>query len=268
MTKKIKVKNSIIKKPILLISKILLKILQIISQIIKKISIFLITVNNYLKQNECEKYKDCVLLNKLKSRQPPCADRNLEYPWMIKNINITKGELLDVGSTACDLLYELLPETIEINGINLNKQTAKNNKIKLSQGDIRNTGYQNDYFDCITCISTLEHIGVSGRYNSDNDHDGDIKAMQEMKRILKPGGILLVTVPYGTKDVLPINKLYNKNRIEKLFNGYDIVEQKFSKFNQKFNLWLETREEEAAKTNMLKDRWYAIAFIKAKKNIT
>ena len=44
------------------------------------------------------------------------------------------------------------------------------------------------------------------------------------------------------------------------------MEQKFLKFNKKFGFWFQVSEKEAAKTDMLKDRWYAISFIKATKN--
>ena len=67
---------------------------------------------------------------------------------------------------------------------------------------IRKTDYPDNYFDAISCISTLEHIGVAGRYGSDDDPEGDAKTMHEIKRILKPGGILLTSLPYGAKDVV------------------------------------------------------------------
>jgi transcription initiation factor TFIID subunit TAF12 len=72
-------------------------------------------------------------------------------------------------------------------------------------------------------------------------------------------------VPYGTRDVLPINKLYNKERINELFKDFFSVEIEYRKYFQKFHLWLTTNEVEAAKTDMIKDLWYAIAFIKVVK---
>src|SRR3989339_862881 len=200
-----------------------IKILRKMNGLNDRVIIFLKSINNILLKNECRKFKDCLLVNKLKARTMPCSDRSLEYPWIIKNI-------------------------------------------KFKYGDIRQTDYENNYFDCITCILVLEHIGVGGRYNSGEDPEGDKKAMQEMRRILKPGGTLLLTIPYGAKDVLPINKLYNKERIKKLYEGYEILEQKFLKFYKKYGLWLEASEEEASKTDMMRDYWYALSFIKAKKH--
>lgn len=241
-------------------------IINIILRLIKifnKLIFLLSAVNVYLKQNECQKFKDCILLQKLKARQPPCSDRYLEYPWMLKNINIKQGKLLDAGSSNSDLLRAFLPKTVEIHALNINIVKKKNTDIIFAREDLRKTNYPDNYFDCIICISVLEHVGVHGRYGSDNDETGDYKAVKEMSRILKKDGVLLLTVPYGIRDVLPINKLYNKKRIKELFAGFDIAEQKYKKYNKKYNLWLEVSEEEAAETDMIRDEWYAILFVKA-----
>ena len=153
---------------------IIIKILSIIESIINWIINYLNIIRVYLSGNECARFKDCQLLFRLRKNQPPASDRFIEYPWMIENITIKEGRLLDIGSTISDKLYDILPKTIEINTLNLNEKKVKNDNIKFKQGDIRKTDYPDNYFDCITCISTLEHIGVSGRYNSDEDPEGDI----------------------------------------------------------------------------------------------
>ncbi|MBU0879217.1 MAG: class I SAM-dependent methyltransferase [Patescibacteria group bacterium] len=234
-------------------------------KICKKIAKFINIPIFYLERSECEKLKDCILLANLLEHQPPNSDRYQEYPWMLKNIKITSGKILDVGSTASNMLYDFLPKEVEINSIDLNPKEITNKNIRFSIGDIRQTIYPENNFDVITCISTLEHIGVAGRYNSDDDQNGDVKAMSEMKRILKPNGFLLITVPYGLRDVLPINKLYNKERLTKLLSDFSEVSIMYKKYQKKYGLWLTVNENEAAKTDMLTDSWYAIAFIKAKK---
>ncbi len=219
-----------------------------------------------IKQNECQSLKDNVLLWKLRNRAPKYFDRDLEYPWVIKNVDITSGKLLDIGSTIGQMLYDVLPKEIEINAINLNAQKDVPN-VTQYEGDIRGTDIKSENFDIITCISTLEHIGVEGRYKVVGDDDGDIKAMKEMHRLLKKNGKLILTVPYGAKDVLPINKLYNKERMKKLFKGYEVVNEEYLKYNSKHGIWLTVSEQEAAETDWLKERWYALGlFVLEKSN--
>ena len=245
--------------------KLLLKIFNLLATALAKIVYYLNIINVYLGGEECAKLRDCLLLAKLKAGQPPASDRFIEYPWLLENIDITSGRLLDIGSTIGDQLYDTLPKTVEINCLNLNSKKFKNKQIKFKQGDIRKADYPDNYFDLIACVSTLEHIGVAGRYGSDDQPEGDLRAMGEIKRILKPGGILLATVPYGDKDILPINKLYNKTRIDDLFSGLGIISQEFKKFDKNWHVWLKVGETEAAKTDMASDGWYALCLIKAKK---
>lgn len=220
---------------------------------------------SYFGGGECSKFKDCVLLNKLIKNMPPNSDRFLEYPWAIKNITLKEGKLLDVGSTAASMFRSLVPAGVEVYAVDLNGRFIPKNGVNFSVADIRKTNFPDDYFDCISCISTLEHIGVSGRYNSDNDPTGDSSAMKEMRRTLKNGGRLLLTVPYGIKDVLPINKLYNSQRLKALLQDFVVIEKVFLKFDNKWGLWLEVDEAEAAKTDMINDRWYSLCLINAVK---
>jgi len=68
------------------------------------------------------------------------------------------------------------------------------------------------------------------------------------------------TIQYGIRDVLPINKLYNKNRINVLTKDFRIIKEEYLKYNSKYSLWLNSSEQEAGKTDWLKDRWYSLAF--------
>jgi O-antigen chain-terminating methyltransferase len=66
--------------------------------------------------------------------------------------------------------------------------------------DITATGLPAAAFDIIWCVSTLEHVGMDNSVYTENfvRRPGmDAAALDEMIRLLAPGGMLLVTVPFG-----------------------------------------------------------------------
>lgn len=79
----------------------------------------------------------------------------------------------------------------EIHGIDINDnylQIAKKNntdkRVKIKNASIYKLPYQDKYFDLIICSEVLEHL------------KDDIKALLELKRVLKPKGIIIITVPH------------------------------------------------------------------------
>ena len=66
--------------------------------------------------------------------------------------------------------------------------------------DARELPFPDESFDQVLLVSTLEHIGADNdRYGSQGEPDdaGRAASLRELRRILRPGGSLLVTVPLG-----------------------------------------------------------------------
>ena len=98
----------------------LTRILLTINRQNERLLVYLLSINNYLLQNECTKFSDCVLVNKLKARRLPCSDRSIENLWVVENIEIKGGKLLDVGSTTSKIFRATLDYKVEVHAINLN----------------------------------------------------------------------------------------------------------------------------------------------------
>jgi hypothetical protein len=79
-------------------------------------------------------------------------------------------------------------------------------------------------FDVGWSISSFEHDGL-GMYGDPLDPDGDLKAMQKMKRIVKRGGLLFLSVPVGRDRILFNNaRIYGRARLPMLMANWDHID--------------------------------------------
>jgi SAM-dependent methyltransferase len=98
------------------------------------------------------------------------------------------GKFLDAG-TGTGLILRCLPEDsigIDINPRNIAKARQHVPKADLRLCDIDNMPFEDGTFANIVCTEVIEHLMPRER------------ALQEMKRVLKPDGILIGSVPART----------------------------------------------------------------------
>lgn len=76
--------------------------------------------------------------------------------------------------------------------------------------------------DMAFSISSFEHDGL-GRYGDPLNPDGDLQAMQEMKTVIKPGGILFLSLPIGQDKIIwNEGRMYGEIRLNLLLKGWTV----------------------------------------------
>ena len=184
-------------------------------------------------------------------------ERIVEIPWVINKIKKRKNnKILDVGCTLnFDYLLDYFQKNNKIFFINIFKEKNSffSNNISYIQNDICNSFFQENTFDVITCISVLEHIGFDNNiYNFEKKLSNKkkiinqklfVSALKEMKRIIKPGGKIFLSFPFGKKQLFLnyqqfdfkvinlINKIFNPRKINLKFFKYENNIWKFSNMN-------------------------------------
>lgn len=115
------------------------------------------------------------------------------------------------------------------------------------RADLNDLLFETDSVDCISCMHTIEHIGL-GRYGDPIDANGDLKAINELKRVVKPGGSLLFVVPVGKpKIIFNAHRIYDAKAIIDLFDGFKL--QDFSLVKDDASFLSNTTVEQAAGLN-------------------
>jgi SAM-dependent methyltransferase len=83
-------------------------------------------------------------------------------------------------------------------------------------------------FDQIINCSSVEHVGLSGRYGSSEASDGDLQAMAIMAGMLAPDGRMILTVPVGRDLVCaPLHRIYGEQRLPQLLEAYEVAEEQY-----------------------------------------
>lgn len=90
--------------------------------------------------------------------------------------------------------------------------------------DLTKLSFPDNHFESVSCMHTVEHIGL-GRYGDPIDPEGDIKAIQELKRITKRGGNLLFVTPVGKPKIeFNAHRIYSYEQVIALFDGFSVKE--------------------------------------------
>jgi SAM-dependent methyltransferase len=91
------------------------------------------------------------------------------------------------------------------------------------------------YTDSLSCLHTIEHFGL-GRYGDPVDPNGYLKGLENMNRLLKPGGIFYLSTPIGPQRIeFNAHRVFSVSYLLTLIQPfYDIVH--FSYVDDKGNL--------------------------------
>jgi SAM-dependent methyltransferase len=89
------------------------------------------------------------------------------------------------------------------------------------QADLLNLAFQSNSIGSLSCMHVVEHVGL-GRYGDPLDPDGDLKAIAELKRVVRPGGHLLFVVPIGGQAQILFNahRIYTADMIRHYFEDH------------------------------------------------
>jgi SAM-dependent methyltransferase len=176
------------------------------------------------------------------------GEKLLDWAWVCTNLPPGPKRALEIGPGKSPIIPAMLSLGYEVTAIDNSIDPAGLiDGFRFIRGDF--TDFSSEQrFDVIVACSVIEHIGLAGRYNSNEDVDGDLKAMLRIHHLLEPGGRLLITIPVGRDAVhKPWHRVYGRERLPRLFEGFTTVKSRFFE-KQPGGPWFNTTQEKALET--------------------
>lgn len=170
------------------------------------------------------------------------SPRIVEYPWVLRNLP-SSGKILDVGSSGSQLPVMLACLGYEVWTLDVRdyEYAFLSKNLHSIVGSIEKTDFSDDFFDIVTAVSTVEHIGL-GRYGDSIDAEGDSNAIKEISRILKREGVLLITAPFGKRSVTKLHRVYDEKALSLLLKDFEVQIKEYFMRDQ---LWIKTTRKQA-----------------------
>lgn len=173
-----------------------------------------------------------------KIRWLPCLTDNLKYTpleptyffqdsWAAKHLFTLKPKHhYDVGSSAktIGILSQFTPITmIDIRPIELELDG-----LFFQKGSILDLPFDDNSLDTLSSLCVVEHIGL-GRYGDKMDSFGSEKAIKELKRVLKVGGVLLLSVPIDSENKIYFNahRAFTRDYIIELLDDFKVIDERY-----------------------------------------
>jgi hypothetical protein len=168
-------------------------------------------------------------------------ERVVEIPWTISRLNRADSLILDAGSVwnAAQVLDHPRLQDRQLFVWSLEFEMLRHDpRISYVHGDFRQPVFRDGMFDLVVCISTLEHVGMwpiprppfeetVPRLSGARDFAAYRAVLAEFRRVLRPGGRLLLTIPFGVKEDHGWTQIFDAEGIEQIkrsFQGKCVAE--------------------------------------------
>jgi SAM-dependent methyltransferase len=158
------------------------------------------------------------------------GDREIEWTWTLAHVRRGSGRVLDFGSGNGMMALGAAFAGDEVVAVDLEPEQYlfHPHRVEYVQGDFNLLDFEPHSFDQILNCSSIEHVGLAGRYGSADDSDGDLRAMEKMARILKPDGDMVLTLPVGLDAVhTPLHRIYGEQRLPRLLEHWEVREEAY-----------------------------------------
>ena len=202
-------------------------------------------IGNFINSKELSTFTNGMLPSKFGYR---LDERVVEYPWFFEKLKNSEQTILDAGSV---LNHREILSADRLKGRKLYISTLfYEGRPEISPSpsyiyeDLRNMCFRDDFFDAICCLSTLEHVGLDNtrlytpdQANKESNTYSHLVAIAEFKRVLRFGGTLYLTIPFGRYKNHGWFQVFDSEMVNKIIETFEPASMSKTFFRYENDQW-------------------------------
>lgn len=150
-------------------------------------------------------------------------ERIVEGPYVYRALGAVKAgaSVLDVGAAESTLAFSLASLGYDVTALDIRDYSLAHPRLRVVTADILDWE-TSESFDVVLCVSTLEHIGLDAYGAATRDDSADQTAIERLRALTRPGGILVLTVPFGPGSSDETQRSYDRPKLERLLGDWTV----------------------------------------------
>jgi SAM-dependent methyltransferase len=150
-------------------------------------------------------------------------ERVVELPYVLRALARVPagGTVLDVGASESLVSILLASLGYDVTAIDPRPYPLSHPRLEIVTGEVQHWEPPRT-FDAVICLSTIEHIGLGAYGEKEGGERADLQAMKRIRDCTAPGGILVLTTPFGTAQTDSFTRVYDRSGLDELLGGWQI----------------------------------------------
>jgi SAM-dependent methyltransferase len=159
-------------------------------------------------------------------------ERIVEVPFSMAALGRVSppARILDIGSAESTFPLSAASLGYRVTALDLRPLPYSHPNLESFAGRFEDWEPHEERFDAAFLISTIEHVGV-GAYGEPSygkgtaGHGADRAMVERLGELLVPGGLLVITTPYGVAEVNELERTYDDESLDALVEGWKVLER-------------------------------------------
>jgi len=171
------------------------------------------------------------------------SPRILEQIFVHTHLPRPPARLLDLGCGNSTNAIEMASLGFQVAGVDSRPMPVRHPNFTMIQSQLAELPFEDESFDGAVALSTGEHIGLCFSTSADRDASEE-RTVAEVFRVLKRGGRLILSLPFGERAVMPVQRIYDRAQVDRLLHAFRIIERGYGVHER--DAWTFTLDEQRA----------------------